>query len=113
MEFNDQIYSKAIKIIGMTYKDQPGIMEIREDSFLGNEVMLFVDSKKELPVIPNKILGYQIRVIDPYVEVSQLDYIIEEFILNEPSLWDDNSSLKSFNDMRDFHIKIIKKYESK
>lgn len=95
-------------------KNCPGVISILEDDFLGVDINVVIDTKR-FPIsgldFPDFYHGYPISIIDIYPYCNSLQNLIDDKVLNDPSLWDLGTSLDIIERHLNAYKKIIRDYE--
>lgn len=93
------------------YKNTPGIISIRVDSFIGDSIVIAIDASRLVASIPKQYKDIPIVSFDVYQNYKSLSDVIDDLVVNEPSLWDSNATLENLVSMCESYKKIIKDYE--
>ena len=107
------LMEEIVKELNLQYKDTPGIVSIQLDDFIGDYVVVAIDSELLTIKLPETYKDVKLITFDVYQSYETLSGVIDDLVVNEPGLWDHGATLEALVRTCDHYKKIINDYEKR
>lgn len=104
---------EIVRELNLQYKDIPGIVSIQLDDFIGDYVVVAIDTELLTVELPETYKDVKLIIFDVYQNYKTLSDVIDDLVVNEPGLWDHGTTLEALVRTCDYYKRIIKDYEKR